>query len=210
MRYKEGDRVELFNGDGNNYQAIIVSAGKTTQLQVESYAKNDTESPIAINLIQALAKGTKLDLVIQKNTELGVTRVTPVSSERTVLQVDQKKAEKKAEHWNRIARSACGQCNRSRIPVIDPVTSLEQWLQQHKDERSILIHPTAEKTIKQIKPATSLNILVGPEGGFSTRELQMATDAGVELIKLGPRVLRTETAGFAAISIIQSLLGDMG
>lgn len=209
MRYKEGDIVELFNGDGYSYQASIISAGKSTQLKIEAAQFNSTESPVSITLVQALAKGTKLDLVVQKATELGVSRITPVSSERTVLQVDEKRAQKKAEHWNKIARSASAQCNRSIVPEIDPLTALEKWLAIHKEEHSILIHPEAASSFNNLEPVAALNILVGPEGGFSDKELELAANAGVQSVKCGPRVLRTETAGFAAIAIVQSLIGDM-
>jgi len=170
MRYAEGDRVELFNGDGNNYSASIVSVGKTAQVQIENSEINTTESPVSVTLVQSLAKGTKLDLVVQKATELGVHRITPVSAERSVLQVDEKRANKKAEHWTKIARSACAQCNRSVVPVIDPVIELNKWFTDHAE---------------------------------------FAKDTGVILVQCGPRVLRTETAGLAALTIIQSLIGDM-
>lgn len=209
MRYVEGDRVELFNGDGNNYSASIVSTGKSTQVRVESAEFNSTESPVAVTLVQSLAKGSKLDLVIQKATELGVHRITPVSSERSVLQVDEKRAQKKADHWIKIARSACAQCNRSVVPVIDPVTGLNDWLSDHKDEHSILIHPLANGSFKELASERTVNILIGPEGGFSDSELQLAQDTGVSLVRCGPRVLRTETAGLAALTIVQSLTGDM-
>lgn len=209
MRYTTGDQVELFNGDGNNYTATIVSAGKATQLKLDSVKPNDNESPLKLTLVQSLAKGTKLDLIVQKATELGVQRISPVSSERTVLQVDAKRAEKKTEHWNKIARSACSQCNRSIVPVIDPVTDLKSWLEQHKNEHSILVHPHSESTFKNLKPVAALNILVGPEGGFSEPELRLAADSGVKSVRCGPRVLRTETAGFTAIAIVQALIGDM-
>lgn len=209
MRYTEGDQVELFNGDGNNYSASIVSAGKSTKVQINDGALNITESPVAVTLVQSLAKGSKLDLVIQKATELGVHRITPVSSERSVLQVDEKRANKKAEHWIRIARSACAQCNRSVVPVIDPVIELNKWLTDNADQQSILIHPAARHTFKGLAPSHALNIIVGPEGGFSDSELQFAKDTGVSLVQCGPRVLRTETAGLAALAIVQSHIGDM-
>lgn len=210
MRYNEGDAVEVFNSDGYNYRAIIEASGKSVHLKIVAAEQNHSESPVRITLVQSLAKGTKLDLVIQKSTELGVAKISPVSSERAVLQLDQKRAQKKAEHWINIARSACAQCNRSVVPQIDPVVSLDQWIAEHQNEHSILIHPTARKTFKDIQPVTNLNILVGPEGGFSDRELATAAEAGIESVRCGPRVLRTETAGFAAIAIVQSLMGDMG
>jgi len=209
MRFVEGDRVELFNGDGNNYAASIVGVGKSAQVKIESAEINSTESPVSITLVQSLAKGTKLDLVIQKATELGVNRITPVSSERSVLQVNDKRAPKKAEHWVKIARSACAQCNRSVVPTIDPVTELNQWLTDHAEQQSILIHPVANQTFKELAPSRTLNILVGPEGGFSDSELQLAVNTGITLVRCGPRVLRTETAGLAAVAIVQAFTGDM-
>ncbi len=209
MRYKEGDSVELFNGDGNNYTASIIKSGKAAQLQIKTAEHNPTESPVSITLVQALTKGSKFDLIVQKATELGVSRISPVSSERTVRQVDEKRAEKKAEHWKKIAHSACAQCNRSTVPFIDQVKPLEHWLKDHIGEYSLLINPEATLTFKTLTPVPYLNLLVGPEGGFSSQELQLAIDAGVKQIQCGPRVLRTETAGFAAIASIQSLIGDM-
>jgi len=209
MRYKEGDKVELFNGDGNNYPATIVSAGKSTQLKLDAAEPNHNESPLELTLVQSLAKGTKLDIIVQKATELGVHKISPVSSERSVLQVDENRAQKKLEHWNKIARSACAQSNRSTVPLIDPVTDLKSWLEQHKNETSILIHPDSSNTFKSLKAVTALNILVGPEGGFSEQELTLATNSAVKSVKCGPRVLRTETAGFTAIAIVQALIGDM-
>ena len=209
MRYGEGDQVELFNGDGNNYTASIISVGKSAQVQIEEAKINTTESPISVTLVQSLAKGTKLDLVIQKATELGVHRITPVSSERSVLQVDHKRAQKKADHWIKIARSACAQCNRSVVPIIDPVIELNKWLADHADQHSVLIHPVANLSFKEMQQSHAVNIIIGPEGGFSDAELQLAEDTGVSLVRCGPRVLRTETAGLAALAIVQSLIGDM-
>ena len=123
--------------------------------------------------------------------------------------MDEKRAQKKADHWKKIAQSACAQCNRSTVPVIDKVIPLGQWLERHHDEYSLLIHPGAEQTFKDLTPVPTLNLLVGPEGGFSSNELKLTAEAGVGQILCGPRTLRTETAGFAAIAIIQSLIGDM-
>ena len=210
MRYKVEDSVVLFNGDGNNYNARIVSIDKTVQVRIESANENDTESPLSITLVQSLAKGTKLELIIQKATELGVTRVSPVTTERTVLQLDQKRMEKKLEHWSKIAQSACAQCNRSVVPVIEPVMDLKQWLKSHTDEHSLMIQPGATQTFADLKPRSEINILVGPEGGFSDTELALAIETGVNTVRCGPRVMRTETAGLVATAIVQSLVGDLG
>ena len=210
MRYDVGDQVVLFNGDGNDYTASILNVGKSVQLQIHATAKNNSESPLHITLVQALAKGTKLDLIIQKATELGVNRISPVSTERTVLQVEKRRSERKLEHWNKIASSACAQCNRSVVPSIDPIVELSEWFTAHASEHSVLIDPAATSSFKALAPHTALNILVGPEGGFSDNELALAHNCGVTTVRCGPRVLRTETAGFAAIAIVQALIGDMG
>ncbi len=209
MRYDVGDQVVLFNGDGNDYTASILNAGKSVQLQINASSRNTTESPVHITLVQALAKGTKLELIIQKATELGVGRITPVSTERSVLQVEKKRSERKLEHWNKIASSACAQCNRSVIPTIDPIIELSQWFTEHESEHSVLIDPAATSSFKALVPNNAINILVGPEGGFSDKELALAQASGVATVRCGPRVLRTETAGFAAIAIVQALIGDM-
>ncbi len=210
LRFKPGDRLVLFNGDGKDYAASIIDTGKSVQVEITAATHNNAESPVAITLVQSLAKGTKLDLVIQKATELGAVRISPVSTERTVLRVDEKRSERKLEHWNKVASSACAQSQRSVIPVIDPVIELTQWLTTHSGEQSVMIHPGAEQTFGDLELQTRMNIIVGPEGGFSEQELQLAKSTQVNVVRCGPRVLRTETAGFAAIAIVQSLMGDMG
>ena len=210
MRYKSGDHVVLFNGDGKDYIAAITCIGKSVTVQVESARPNTNESPLSITLVQALAKGTKLDLVIQKATELGVSRISPVSTERSVLQLDQKRADRKATHWKKIASQACAQCHRSVVPIIDPVTKLDEWFKTHRDEPGVLIQPDSSRSFKDLTLLSSINLLVGPEGGFTDQEIEWASDAGLTTVQCGARVLRTETAGFAAIAILQSLAGDMG
>ena len=209
MRCKSGDHVVLFNGDGNDYIAAITSIGKSVTVQVESTRLNTNESPLSITLVQALAKGTKLDLVIQKATELGVNRISPVSTERSVLQLDQKRADRKLSHWSKVASQACAQCHRSIVPVIDPIIDLSKWFEMHHNEPGVLIQPGSSRSFKDLTLQSNINLLVGPEGGFSDQELERANNAGLNTVRCGARVLRTETAGFAAIAILQSLAGDM-
>jgi 16S rRNA (uracil1498-N3)-methyltransferase len=212
LRRRVGDELELFNGDGYNYQATLLSCAATdTVAEIQQRHHNTAESPLSINLVQALAKGTKLDLVIQKATELGVTQITPVSSERSVLQLDKSRVERKLEHWRGIAESAASQCHRSVIPVITAPQSLSDWL-QHSAQSSpcLLLHPQARQSLNDIKlELPSCSLLIGPEGGFSDDELAHASQCGVMSFRLGPRILRTETAGFTAIAILQSLYGDI-
>ncbi len=210
LRRVEGDPLTLFNGDGNNYAATITTAGKSTQVKISNQVKNCTESPLKITLVQSLAKGTKLDLVIQKATELGVSRITPVSSDRSVLQIDAARLQKRMEHWQGIAISACTQCQRSVLPTIDQPQDFHDWLASKQHDNIYILHPGAEQSISTITlEAKPCAIIIGPEGGFSDEEIQHAMTSSAIPIACGPRILRTETAGFAAIAILQSRFGDL-
>jgi len=182
LRCISGDTVTLFNGDGHNYHCVLEVTGKCVAATVESVESNNNESPIAITLVQSLAKGTKLDLVIQKATELGVSRIVPISTERSVLKVDAKRMNKKLQHWQKVAISACAQCDRSVIPTIDPVVDLPTWLSDHHSAHSVLIHPEGKHTFNDLAACTKLNILVGPEGGFSANEIQQAKDHDIKIL----------------------------
>lgn len=210
LRCNSGDHITLFTGDGCDYHCVIEVTGKRVAATVEAVKSNDNESPIAITLVQSLAKGTKLDLVIQKATELGVSRIAPISTERSVLKVDANRLNKKLGHWRKVAMSACAQCNRSVVPTIDPVVDFPNWLRDHHTAHSVLIHPEGEYTFNDIESCADINIIVGPEGGFSANEIQQAKDHNIKILNCGPRVMRTETAGFAAIAIVQAAIGDMG
>jgi len=211
LRRNDGDPLELFNGDGFNYRSTLrLSTASTAFAAIEEKLTNASESPLKINLVQALAKGTKLDLVIQKATELGVNQITPVVCERSVLQIDKKRIERKLAHWQGVAISAAAQCQRSVVPTVEFPIELIDWIDSASDPEScLLLHPAAGKTLKDIKlQSLAFSLLVGPEGGFTTEEINYAKARGITAFKCGPRILRTETAGFTAISILQSLYGD--
>jgi len=208
MRYKTGDKFVLFNGDGHDYQASIVNLDKIVNAEVEFKQKNNTESPLSVTLVQALAKGTKLDLVIQKATELGATKISPINTERSVLQIDQSRLNKKRDHWKKIAISASAQCNRSVVPEVTEVTQFEEWMTHHSNEHIVLIDPTANQSFQDVEIKDHINLMIGPEGGFSESELALAIKVGADLVKCGPRIMRTETAGLASLAILQALFGD--
>lgn len=223
LRRGEGDPLILFNGDGFNYHSTLkITAPSMAIAVIQSREINTTESPLNINLVQSLAKGTKLDLVIQKATELGVTRITPVISERSVLQIDNNRIERKLSHWRGVAVSAATQCQRSVVPVVETPLPLIDWIDSQVKNRTenrtekkaepascLLLHPSASKTLKEIELASaSCSVLVGPEGGFTADEVNYAESRGAATFQCGPRILRTETAGFTAIAILQSLYGD--
>ncbi len=211
LRRQIGDPVTLFSGDGNDYLASIVSVAGATRVLIESMQPNTTESPLKITLVQSLAKGAKLDLVVQKATELGVHAIEPVSNDRSILQISKDKQSRKLEHWQKIAVSACAQSNRSTLPRIEPPRSFEQWLNAREKNTTLLLDPAAGQSFSQAcQPGlTSCTIVIGPEGGFSPTELATAATHQLLPVQFGPRVLRTETAGLAAIAVMQALYGDL-
>lgn len=209
LRRNSGDEIILFNGDGYNYPATLSVNGNQACATVQQQVINPAESPLSITLVQALAKGTKLDLVIQKATELGVQRIVPVIAERSVMQIDQQRQQKKMDHWRAVAISACTQCGRSTLPTIDPPTVLPQCLSSDISN-GLLLHPRGQNRLSQVQLCGDhCTLFIGPEGGFSDHEIALAEGVGVQLVTCGPRVLRTETAGFTAVAILQSQRGDL-
>ena len=204
--------MTLFNGDGFNYHStLVVSSPGNAIANIHKKVLNPAESPLNISLVQSLAKGSKLDLVIQKATELGVRRTVPVISERSVMRIDEKRIDRKLDHWRGIAVSAATQCQRSVIPEIDPPLKLRDWFAGNAAQTTcLLLHPHADHRLKEIAlEALECTVIVGPEGGFTDDEVNYAIECGVSTFQCGPRILRTETAGFTAIGILQSLYGDL-
>ncbi len=211
LRLESGASVILFNGDGSDYHGKLIDTNKQhCQIMIDRKMINHCHSPANISLIQCIAKGDRMDQVIQKSTELGVNRLYPVYSRYCNIKLDAKRANRKLEHWKQIAIHACEQCGRAVLPTITALNSLEKTLEQ-MDTTAIMIiaNPTANKNISQLDTsATEFIILVGPEGGFSENELKLARLSGFEDISIGPRILRTETAPLAIISILQAKFGD--
>lgn len=209
LRRGAGDAVTLFTGDGHNYPAELNEDGNLVTAAVLEKAVNHSESPLTITLVQSLAKGSKFDLVIQKATELGVSRIVPVTADRSVMQIDKHRLQKKLAHWQSIAISACTQCGRSKIPTIDTPANLSDCFYRAASE-GLLLHPESEHSISDTTiTSQQCTLFIGPEGGFSDEEVTAALNAGVRLATCGPRILRTETAGFTALSILQSRFGDL-
>ncbi len=212
LRRATGEALTLFNGDGMNYPATLAeTTGKNALVRIVARQPNQTQSPLHITLVQSLAKGMKLDLVIQKASELGVARISPVSADRSVLQLENKRVDTRMEHWRGVAISACTQCHRSTLPDIDRPQTFKQWLAHSGDIKNrFLLHPTANYSLASVpNPGTECCVIVGPEGGFSDHEIATAADQGITRVSCGPRVLRTETAGFTALAILQSRFGDL-
>lgn len=216
LRLREGDALILFDGRGGEYPARIARCGRDEVLaELEAWRDNECESPLAITLVQALQAGEKMDLTVQKAVELGAQRIVPVASQRSVVRLEGERARRRVEHWRAVAASACEQCGRNRLPEIRELESLRQWLARPADGDvlRLMLDPRSANTLQTLLRPDSgrrVELLIGPEGGFAPEEDAMAVEAGFAGIRLGPRVLRTETAGLAALAAIQCLWGDLG
>lgn len=213
LRMRTGDAVTVFDGRGGEYAAEIATiAKKEVTLRLGAHSPTERESPLAVTLIQGLARGDKMDYIIQKATELGVARIIPVATARGIVQLDDDRGDRKWQHWRAVAASASEQCGRNRLPDIVPPCSLEQLWQSHTlPSLRLLLSPHARTGIASalIPRPTELAVLIGPEGGLDPEEESRAVAVGFRQTTLGPRVLRTETAGLAVLTAVQSLAGDL-
>lgn len=208
LRLAVGDAVQLFDGSGQEFVGELVEVGKkSVQVELREQFAGLTESPLRIHLGQGLSRGERMDWAIQKATELGVAEITPLVSERCEVRLKDERADKRLAHWRQIAISACEQCGRSVLPIINAPLGLHDWLAQTEAELKLVLHPVAEPLASHARPG-SLAFLIGPEGGLSDAEVQQAQRAGYHPARLGPRVLRTETAPVVALSVAQQLWGD--
>jgi 16S rRNA (uracil1498-N3)-methyltransferase len=213
LRLQAGDPCVLFNGDGQDYAARITILGKReVRALVESARALDNESPLRITLVQGVARGEKMDWILQKATELGVHAFVPTSSERSEVRLDGERAEKRLAHWRSVVVAACEQSGRARIPSVAGSQPLPVALASLTGTARFLLDPVASQSIIDV-PAPGVDgcvLAVGPEGGWSPRDRTSLLGAGFTALRLGPRVLRTETAGIAAISALQARFGDLG
>ncbi len=213
MRLREGESCVLFNGDGQDYSATLVELGKrNAQVRIDAVQALHNESALSITLLQGIARGEKMDLILQKATELGVHAIVPVNAERTEVKLDAARAEKRLAHWNSVVISACGQSGRARVPsVAAPQTLLEAARNVPVEALKLTLDPLGEHRLSTLSAAPGgVVIAIGPEGGWSPRDRQALKEAGFQGLQLGPRILRTETAGLAAIAAVQARLGDIG
>ena len=211
LRLRVGDAVVLFNGQGGEYAAAITAIGKReVTVAVGAHDPVERESPLDITLVQAVSSGDRMDLTIQKAVELGVRRIVPVESERCVVRLKGERAEKRMAHWRQVVISACEQCGRNRVPELHGLASLEVWLAaERSDAQRWVLLPGAETPLRELpRPGGPIEVLVGPEGGFTAAEAAAAQRAGYRPLRLGPRVLRTETAAPALLAALQALWGD--
>jgi 16S rRNA (uracil1498-N3)-methyltransferase len=213
LRARSGDELILFNGDGREFAGVIDGVrGSRVFAQVGEAREVNRESPYPITLVQCVPRGDRMDFILQKATELGVARIVPVLSQRSVVRLDAQQAESKSHHWRAVAVSACEQCGRNRIPVIDIARPLLNYLGEPgaAGAARLVLEPDSEATSPDASDGgAAADIAIGPEGGFAPDELEAFRVAGFSKVGLGPRVLRTETAAITAVIWLQTRFGDM-
>lgn len=211
LRVTLGAALELFDGKNNCAQATVSNiTKKTVCVHVESVSVVDKESPLNIHLGIGISKGDRMDWVMQKATELGVSSITPLYTERTEVKLKAEREQKKVQHWQQIMISACEQCQRNTLPTLHSPITLNEWLTQQESDYALVLHHRTQKKLNEIITTQPKNIslLIGPEGGLSEEEITDAEKQGFNSVVFGKRVLRTETAPLTAISILQYLWGD--
>ena len=190
------------------YLGQLLEVGKkTVRVSLDQALPGQAESPLHIHLGQGLSRGERMDWAIQKATELGVNVITPIVSERCEVRLKDERADKRLAHWRQVAISACEQCGRSSVPTINPPVTLAEWLAACDETLKLVLHPVAEPLVSHARP-DRLAFLIGPEGGLSDAEVEQAKASGFHAARLGPRVLRTETAPVVALAVAQQLWGD--
>jgi len=213
LRLERGHPLILFNGDGCEYEATLASLAKrAVTAEVTAVRAVERESPLRLTLAQGIARGEKMDWILQKATELGVARIVPIVTERTEVKLDEERAERRVLHWTQVIAGACEQSGRTRLPRLEMPQRLDRWLSALDDEgplRLALI-PGGDVGARDlpVMPHGAL-LCVGPEGGFSDKDIAMLQQSGFRALRLGPRILRTETAGIAALASLQALQGDL-
>jgi len=213
LRARTGQHVQLFNNDGKNYPGEITVCGKKTTVRLHDAIENPLESSLRLTLVQAIARGDKMDGIVRAATELGVSAVQPIYTRHSITKLDANRETRKQEHWQSIAISACEQSGRSVLPVIAPIQTLGDYLDschQATDKAGRwILSPTAKPLSTTFTSFSQATIIIGPESGFDADELTLCEANGFTALQLGPRVLRTETAGPAAIAILQMCFGDI-
>lgn len=212
LRLREDDRVEIFDGTGNERRGVIAElSGKRVTVGELAATDTDRESPLRTVLAQAMASSEKMDWVIQKATELGATEIQPLDTERSVARLSADRAAKRMEHWRQVAISACEQCGRNMLPEIHAPLDIMAWLRRMQDapETKLILLPQGAASLHaQPKPQAGVVLLIGAEGGFVPAESETALNCGFAPIRMGARVLRTETAAVAGLAALQTLWGD--
>jgi 16S rRNA (uracil1498-N3)-methyltransferase len=211
LRLKAGDAVTLFDGAGGEYAGQLAQASpRAIAVRILERRAIERESPLAVTLVQGLAAADRMDYAVQKAVELGAAAIAPVMTARSVARLDAARAARRAEHWRQIAIAACEQSGRNRLPQVHVPRALAAWLRAASTAQlRVLLAPDAAGSLGDLpKPAGAIELLIGPEGGFTAEESAAALAAGFRAVRLGPRILRTETAGAAMLAAMNALWGD--
>lgn len=209
LRLRVGDELVLFNGDGHAYVAELSELEKRhAACHIIDKQQKNSESPLDLILVQAISSGDRMDFTLQKSVELGVNQIVPILSERCVVKLSGERADKRMARWQEIVISACEQCGRNTVPIVQPIVSLRDYLREKDERLHVLMSLNHAKSLREIAPPSHIALMIGPEGGWTAAEEQLAFQAGCQAITLGQRVLRTETASLAAIAAMQTLWGD--
>ena len=211
LRLKTDDPIILFNGQGGEYSCLVAEVSrKTVSIAVEQWSDRSVESPLQVTLGLGISRGDRMDLTVQKSVELGVNRITPLLTERCVVQFKGEKKPQRLLHWQKIVQHAAEQSGRTTLPPLLEVETLQNWISKQQGLK-VFLDPYAETTLMELKPETmKVTLLTGPEGGFSNTERDLAKASGFIPVRLGARILRTETASLAALAAVQMLWGDFG
>jgi 16S rRNA (uracil1498-N3)-methyltransferase len=213
LRLEHGHPLILFNGDGREYDATLAALVKrAVSAKITAVREADREAPLQLTLAQGMARGEKMDWILQKATELGVARIVPLVTERTEIKLDEDRAERRRAHWMSVIAGACEQCGRNRLPVLEPPQRLDRWLGSlgAAPALRLALLPEGNVHLRQLPSVENgATLAVGPEGGFSEHDIALLGQGGFLGLRLGPRILRTETAGVAALAALQALYGDL-
>ena len=211
LRMQAGEQLTLFCGDNREFEAIIETVKKKqVVVQVGTVVEKSRESSLMIHLAQALSKGERMELVMQKSVELGVASITPLITERCAVKLDKERLEKKLHQWRSIVIAACEQSGRNKVPMVHPPVHLEDYIKTAQAQLKFILHPEGNATWRDYAiGSTDIDLIIGPEGGLSHDEITLTYQHGFSPLSLGPRILRTETAAITALSVLQAVGGDL-
>lgn len=210
LRLAPGAPIQIFNGSGQEWPGEVVEVSKRqVTVCLDAPLAGLAESPLRIHLGQAMSRGERMDWAIQKAVELGASQITPLFTERCEVKLQGERADKRLAHWRQIAISACEQCGRSVVPAVHPPATLDAWLCDLQADLKLVLHHRTEQSLASLQRPRNLALLIGPEGGLSSEEIGQAQADGFKPARFGPRVLRTETAPVAALTLAQYLWGDL-
>ncbi len=211
LRLGENASIKVFNGMGKEFAAVLKNVQKkSADFMVQSCTRDESEPELKLHLGQVISKGDRMDFTIQKATELGVAEITPLFSERCEVRLNNERMDKKIEHWQAVAVSACQQSGRTYVPVIHEPVHFSQWCNTVQADLRLVLHPHQQQPLTKLATPKNIALLIGPEGGFSELEITQAMQQSFTGLQLGPRILRTETAALAALSVLQYQWGDLG